>query len=174
MRHEPLLPLKVLKGTQPEVIRAILMPRERVAPQSEVIWAIVLEDSPCCVRGPHRLEVLGLEPVGVVDVAANLLALAVLVPDVHDRGQLAVAHQLLPLGQRLQQRIPAEVLVRAGKLLRLRVELGDPGLLGRLLLRLELRTLQDLAAAAIAQLDQVARQLLVLEVVQVLLRDLRV
>ena len=31
---------------QPEVIRAILMPRERVAPQSEVIRAVVLEDSP--------------------------------------------------------------------------------------------------------------------------------
>ena len=33
-----------------------LVPRERVAPQSEVIRAIVLEDSPCAVGGPpHAL-----------------------------------------------------------------------------------------------------------------------
>ena len=30
------------------------MRRERVAPQSEVIRVIVLEDSPYCVGGPHR------------------------------------------------------------------------------------------------------------------------
>ena len=33
------------------------MLRERVAPQSEVIRVIVLEDSPCCA-GPHRLAAL--------------------------------------------------------------------------------------------------------------------
>ena len=37
----------VLKSTQAEVIRAILMSMERISPQTEVIWGVVLEDSPC-------------------------------------------------------------------------------------------------------------------------------
>ena len=40
-------------GTQPEVVRAILMRRGRILTQSEVIRAILLEYGPCC-GVPHR------------------------------------------------------------------------------------------------------------------------
>ena len=43
------LGLRLLSSTTPEMIRAIiLMLRERTAPRSEVIRAILLADSPCC------------------------------------------------------------------------------------------------------------------------------
>ena len=48
----------------PEVIRAILMPRERNAPQSEVVRAIVLEGSPRCgstLCGAHRVNIMFFE-----------------------------------------------------------------------------------------------------------------
>ena len=43
-----------LKGAEPEVIRAIFMPGGRFLSQSEVIRAILLDDSPCCGGCPHR------------------------------------------------------------------------------------------------------------------------
>ena len=44
---------------------------ERVAPQSEVIRVIVLEDSPCC-EVPHRLSGRTLFDVGAVEVRGRV------------------------------------------------------------------------------------------------------
>ena len=45
----------VLKGAESEVVRAIWCSGDRVSPPSEVIGAILLECSPCCGVGPHRV-----------------------------------------------------------------------------------------------------------------------
>ena len=53
-------------AAQPEVVRAVLLLRSRISPQFEVIRAILLEDSPCCVVGegvPHRGELQRGHPV---------------------------------------------------------------------------------------------------------------
>ena len=47
-------PPELLRGTQSELIPGLFAAqKERIAPQSEVIRAIVLEGSPCC-EVPHR------------------------------------------------------------------------------------------------------------------------
>ena len=56
-----------LKGTQPEAIRAIRCSWRRIAPQSEVIWAILIEDSPLTGRRAEELELV----VGVVGGAED-------------------------------------------------------------------------------------------------------
>ena len=57
-----------------------------------------------------RLEVGRPQPVRVVDVAADLLALAVHVPNEDDGGQLAVSDELLSIAEGEQERRLAQVL----------------------------------------------------------------
>ena len=70
-----------------------------------------------------RLKVLRFEPVRVVYVPADFLPLRVFVSNIDDRGKLAVSHQLLSLLQCVQQRELGQILVCAGKLLWLRIQL---------------------------------------------------
>jgi len=119
-----------------------------------------------------RRPVLGLEAVREVDVAADLLALGVHVAHEDDAGQLAVAHELLARRQRLQEGPVGQRLAHAGQRLGRRL-LVQVLLLVRLLARLELVALERVARAAVAQLDELARDVLRLEVEVVRLADLR-
>ena len=64
------------------MIGAILMPRERIVPQSEVIRAIVLGDSPCCGVPDRRGEVRVVEAGAVLRVGLDAVVAEPAEPEV--------------------------------------------------------------------------------------------
>ena len=61
----PTLAWTALKATHPEVIRGHLMLGIAILPQSEVIRAILLKDSPCCGDVPETLDQPGFRQRGL-------------------------------------------------------------------------------------------------------------
>jgi hypothetical protein len=111
--------------------------------------------------------------VRIVNVRRHLLAALVAVADEDDGRELAVAHELLARGERLQQRLARKHLADARERLRRDLFVQVPVAV-RDLARGKLLALQRVARAAVTQLHERARRRRVLEERAVLRANLRV
>mmetsp|Transcript_12412 Transcript_12412/g.22596 ORF Transcript_12412/g.22596 Transcript_12412/m.22596 type:complete len:225 (+) Transcript_12412:100-774(+) len=120
-----------------------------------------------------RLEVLRLQPQGVVDVAGDFLSFRILVSYEDYCRELAVADELLAVGEGQEDGAVGEVLAGRGQLFGHVCLLRTPLSYG-LLPRLELLPLERVAAPTVSQLHELPRQVLALQVEHVRVGDLRV